>query len=82
MLRQVRSSRLDVFCKKGVRGGSRTDGTSKMERFVMIVSDFQPLTIITKRSNLDAAAVLDPCMGVTLKFRKIHKKIPVPESLF
>ena len=42
------------------RGGSRTAATSKMERFVIIVNGFQPLTIITKRSVLDVAAVLDP----------------------
>ena len=42
-----------------VRGGSRTAATSKMERFVIIVNGFQPLTIITKRSILDVAAVLD-----------------------
>ena len=42
------------------RGGSRTAATSKMERFVIIVNGFQPLTITTKRSILDVAAVLDP----------------------
>ena len=42
------------------RGGSRAAATSKMERFVIIVNGFQPLTIITKRSILDLAAVLDP----------------------
>ena len=42
------------------RGGSRTAVTSKMERFVIIVNGFQPLAIITKRSILDVAAVLDP----------------------
>ena len=31
-----------------------------MERFVIIVNGFQPLTIITKRSILDVPAVLDP----------------------
>ena len=82
MLRQIRSSRPDVFCEKGVRGGSRTAETSKIERFVIIVNDFQPLTIITKRSNLDVAAVLDPSMGVTQKFCKIHKKIYQCQSLF
>ena len=41
------------------RDGSRTVATSKMEHFVIIVSSFQPLTIITKRSILDVAAVLD-----------------------
>ena len=34
--------------------------TVKMERFVIIVNGFQPLTIITKRSNLDVAAALNP----------------------
>ena len=42
------------------RGGSRTAATSKMERFVVIVNGWKPLTIITKRSILDVAAVLDP----------------------
>ena len=42
------------------RGGSRTVATSKMERFVIIVNGFQTLAIITKRSNLNVAAVLDP----------------------
>ena len=49
------------------RGGSRTAVTSKMERFVIIVNDWKPLTIITKRSILDVAAVLDP----PLKFKFI-----------
>ena len=31
-----------------------------MERIVILVNGFQPLTIITKRSILDVAAVLDP----------------------
>ena len=34
--------------------------TSKMEQFVIIVSGWKPLTIITKSSILDVAAVLDP----------------------
>ena len=42
------------------RGGSTTAATSKMEYFVIIVNGFQPLTIITKSSILDVAAVLDP----------------------
>ena len=41
------------------RGESRTAATSKMEHFVIIVNGFQPLTIITKCSILDIAAVLD-----------------------
>ena len=45
--------------KKIIRGGSRTAVTSKVELFVIIVNSFQPLTIITKRSTLDLAEVLD-----------------------
>ena len=33
-----------------------------MERFVIIVNGYKPLTIITKRSILDAAAALDPSL--------------------
>ena len=40
-------------------GESRTVVIFKMERFVIIANSFQPLTIITKRSILDVAAVLD-----------------------
>ena len=42
-----------------LRGGPRTAATSKMERFVIIVNGFQPLTLITKRSILDVATFLD-----------------------
>ena len=42
------------------RGRSRTVATSKAEVFAILVNGFQPLTIITKCSNLDVAAVLDP----------------------
>ena len=43
-----------------LRGGSRTAITSKVELIAIIVNDFQPLTITTKSSTLDVAAVLDP----------------------
>ena len=43
-------------------GGSRTAATSKGEFFVIIVNGFQPLTVITKSSTLDVAAVLDPSL--------------------
>ena len=43
-----------------IRGGFRAAATSKMERFVIIVNDWEPLTIIAKRSIMDVAAVLDP----------------------
>ena len=33
-----------------------------MEHFVIIVNGFQPLTIITKRSNLDVPTALDPSL--------------------
>ena len=36
--------------------------TLKIERFVIIVNGWKPLTIITKRSILDVAAVLDPAL--------------------
>ena len=42
------------------RGGSRTATTSKMELFVIIVNSRKPLIIITKRSMLGVAAVLNP----------------------
>ena len=41
---------------KNLRGGSRTAATSKMELFV--------ITIITKCSILDVAAVLDPPLNL------------------
>ena len=46
------------------RGGFRTAATSKMERFVIIVNGWKPLTIITKCSILDVAAALDPHLAV------------------
>ena len=47
-----------------VIGGSRTAATSKMEYFLITVNGFQPVTIITKCSILDVAAVLDPPLVV------------------
>ena len=44
------------------RGGTRTTAISKMERFVIIVNGWKALTIITKHSILDVAAVLDPSL--------------------
>ena len=57
-----------------IRGGSRTAATSKMERFVIIVNGFQPLTIITKRSILDVAAALDPPLVIASP--KLYLLIP------
>ena len=53
------SERYHIF-----RGGCRTAATSKMERFVIIANGFQPLTITTKCSILDVAAVLDPPLNI------------------
>ena len=44
----------------GPKGRSRTAATSKMKLFVIIGNGFQLLTITTKCSVLDVAAVLDP----------------------
>ena len=43
-----------------IRGGSRRAAKSKMELFVIIVDGFKSLTIITKFSILNVAALLDP----------------------
>ena len=54
---------MDVFDKPIYdknRGRSRAAATSKMQWFVIIVNGWKPLTIITKHSILDVAAVLDP----------------------
>ena len=42
-----------------IQSGSRTAASIKMEGFVIIVNGWKPLAIITKRSILDVAAVLD-----------------------
>ena len=62
----------------GFRGVSRSAATSKMERFVIIVNGFQPLTIITKPSILDVAAALDP----PLVFRLRCLNTPLCGSIF
>ena len=67
------------------RGRSRAAATSKMECFVIIVNDFQPLTIIAKHSTLDDAAALDPPPLITnfstgtskIKLQKSEKLISV-----
>ena len=54
-----------------IRGGSRTVATSNVELFVIIVNGFQPLTIITKNSTLDVAAVLDPPLDIKHKIASL-----------
>ena len=53
------------------RGGSRTAATSKVELFVIIVNGWKPLTIITKSSILNVAAVLDPLLVLPLKVLQV-----------
>ena len=59
---QIYSFNSFTFYEILFRGGSRAAATSKMELFVIIVNGFQPLTIITKWSILDVAAILDPTL--------------------
>ena len=47
-----------------VRGGSRAAVTSKVERFLIIVNGWKPITIITKCSILGVATALDPPLFV------------------
>ena len=55
---------VDVPIYANIRGGPRAAATAKMERFVIIVNDFQPLTIITKRFILHVAARLDTPLNI------------------
>ena len=56
------------------RGGSRAAATSKMEHFVIMVNGWKPLTIITKSSILDVAAVLDPPLVLNFSESNIPQK--------
>ena len=56
-----------------LRGRSRTAATSNMDPFVIIVNGCRPLTIITKNSILDVAAVLDPPLLLFSKFLSSFK---------
>ena len=55
-----------------MRGGDGTAATSKIGRFVIKVNDWKPLTIITKRSILDVAAVLDLPLFIALLIRSMQ----------
>ena len=52
------------------QNGCRTTATSKVELFMTIVNSFQPLTIFTKCSILDAAVVLDPTLITNFLLRE------------
>ena len=56
------------------RGGSKAAATSKMECFVIIVSRWKPLTIITKNSIWNVAVALDPPLNGCF-FPKVCPKI-------
>ena len=56
------------------RDGSRTAATSKMEHFVIIANGWKPLTIITKNSMLNDAAVPDPPLKTSENFEQCFKK--------
>ena len=60
------------------RGGSRTAAGSKKELFVIIVNGLKPLTIITKSSILDVAAILDPPLN---RFHSRSKRIEITVGL-
>ena len=56
----------NVYWPIATRGGSRAAATSKMERFVIIIKGFQPLTIITKCSIFDVAVAVDPPLATKM----------------
>ena len=57
------------------RSESRTAATSKMESFVIIVNNFQPLTIMKEYSILDVSVVLDPPLNFMITSTKLY--VPV-----
>ena len=69
------SLRSSIWFTDKLRGGSRAAVTSKMERFVIIVNGFQPLTIITKSSILDVAAALDPPLNLPQSNSRLFTKL-------
>ena len=54
------------------RGGSWTAATSKIEHFVIIVNGWKPLTINTKSSILNVAAVLDRLRWAPKEIKEIN----------
>ena len=63
------------------RRGSRTAAAFKMERFVIIVNGFQSLTIITKRSILNVAAVLDPPLMENLDIHQVNTIFQISDKV-
>ena len=60
------------FSNNQIRSGARTAATSKIECFAIIVNGWKLLTIITKHSILDVAAVLDPSLQMNQNTCKYH----------
>ena len=58
-----------------IRGGSKTAATFKMDLFVIIANGWKPLTIITKCSILDVAAVLDPPLEMALTWTRNERRM-------
>ena len=65
---------IQIFLTAKCWGGSRTAATSKMERFVIIVNGWKQLTIMTKRSILDVAAVLGPPLICEIRVRSFSAR--------
>ena len=53
------TSRSGNFCFRDVREVPGTPATSKIELFVTLVNDLQPLTKVTKNFILDVAGLVD-----------------------
>ena len=63
------------------RRGSRTAAAFKMKRFVIIVNGFQSLTITTKRSILNVAAVLDLPLMENLDIHQVNTIFQISEKV-
>ena len=76
-------NRIDHFKHKiAFRGGSRAAATSKMERFVIIVNDWKPLTIIINHSILHVAAALNPPVALKHNSQSNHFSQPNHDNEF
>ena len=73
----------EEYLMRNIGGGSRTDATSKMARFEIIVNGWKPLNFIAKCSIVDVAAVLDPPLNmVKQSIKQQPEKKNVKEKIF
>ena len=80
-IRRIMLITFSLYCiLSSTRAGSRAAATYKMERFVIIVNGWKPLTIITKRSILDVAAALDPPLSTSEKSSDFWKQNLLPNN--